>query len=511
MSALAAVDNATIRSLNPITGDVVGEVPVMSAAEVDAVVAEAHHTAAEWGALDARERAAALLRVRQALVDRSRELAETISAETGKPHADAVFEVVAACTHLTYALRHANRALRRRRVPTSPVLVKRAWVEYSPYGVVAAITPWNYPVGIPFQILPFATAAGNTVVMKPSELTPVTGQIVAEVFAASGHELVRAVTGEAVTGEALVRSDVGKIAFTGSAATGRHILRTAADNLTPVVLELGGKDPMIVTDGADVARAARSAVGGTFSNSGQTCMAIERVFTTPGAYGPFVDAALAATAELRQGTAPSDHVGSLTQPGAAARIEKIVRRAEEQGARVLTGGKRRSDLGEEFFEPTVLVDVDPSMDLMAEETFGPVLPIVKVRSVEEAVRLANDCDYGLSSSVFADDASEARTIASRLMSGSVNVDDALVGSGIPALPFGGVKNSGFGRLQGEEGLREFSHARSVVESRFPRLPGLAAGMFTGNRPDPNVVHRGLGAVYSVGIRAKVAALVGRRS
>lgn len=510
MSALATVSEREIRSFDPRDGSLVGTVPVMTPPEVHETVAAAHGTAATWGALDVRDRCHALLRVRQALVDRARPIAETLSAETGKPLTDAYFEILAGATLLTYVVRVTRRALRPRRVPTGPIWGKRAWVEYAPYGVVGMISPWNYPLGIPFQVLPFAAAAGNAIVMKPSELTPITGRLIGEVFDASGHELVRVVTGEGETGEALVRSDIGKLAFTGSAATARRILAAAADNLTPVVMELGGKDPMIVTDGADVANAARSAVGATFSNAGQTCMAVERVFVTPGAYDRFVDAVLAETARIRQGPGAVDHLGPMIQAGQPERLEWVVRDAVGQGARVLTGGRPRPDLGESYFEPTVLTDVTPAMPVMQDETFGPVLPVMKVRDVEEAVQLANDCDYGLSSSVFAADRAEARAIASRLVTGGANLDDALVGSGIPALPFGGVKDSGFGRLQGEEGIREFCRVRSVVESRFPRIPPLAASMFTGNRPDPELLRRAAGVLFGTGVRNRVDALLGRR-
>ncbi len=510
MSALATVSEQEIRSLDPRDGTVVGTVPVMAPSEVRDAVAAAHETAARWGALDVRERCRALLHVRQALVDHAQPLAETLSAETGKPLADASFEVLAGATLLTYAIRTGPRALRPRRVPTAPMVAKRAWVEYAPYGVVGMISPWNYPIGIPFQVLPSALVSGNAVVMKPSELTPITAQLLAEVFDASGHDLVRVVTGAAKTGDALVRSDIGKLAFTGSAGTARRILAAAAERLTPVVMELGGKDPMIVTDGADIANAAKSAVGATFSNAGQTCMAVERVFVTPGAYDQFVDAVVAETAEIRQGSGPTDHIGPMTQPGQPERLAGIVNDATDAGARVLAGGKPRRDLGDAYFEPTVLVDVDPSMPVMREETFGPILPIMRVRDLDEAVELANDCDYGLSSSVFASDRDQSRAIASRLVTGGVNLEDALVGSGIPALPFGGVKDSGFGRLQGEEGIREFCHVRSVVETRFPRMAPLAASMFTGTRPSPEIIRRAAGVLYGVGVRNRLEALLGRR-
>lgn len=504
--ALAALHEDRIDSMNPATGELLGSAPVMGADEVMRVVREARQEAAGWSRLSLAQRAAHLRKIRGAIVDRAEDLARLTSAETGKPLPDAFLEVFAWCVGLTYAAKQGPRALRARRVSSSPMVLKKALITYEPYGVIGMIAPWNFPIAIPAQVIPFALLAGNTVVLKPSELTPLTGVLLAEVINSAGMRLVHVVTGEGRTGEALVRSGVEKIEFTGSAATARRILAAAADTLTPVVLELGGKDPMIVAEGADVEKAAKTAVGTAFTNSGQFCMAIERVFATRGVYDRFVDAAVAAAREIKQGTGPDANVGSMTRPQQIDVIERRLAEATAKGARVLVGGRRSATLGENFFEPTVVVDVDPAMELMREETFGPVLPIMRVDSVDEAVRLANDSDYGLNASVFAPSMAEARAIARRLVTGGVNLNDAVIGTAIPALPFGGEKSSGFGRLQGEEGFREFSRTKTISENRFGKT-SVAAAMFTGKRPKPGTLLKAMRVMYGSG--GRMGALFGR--
>ncbi|HJR19286.1 MAG TPA: aldehyde dehydrogenase family protein [Actinomycetota bacterium] len=508
--ALAAIHDDRIESMNPATGEILGSTPLMGADQVAAAVRSARDDAAPWAKLSLGARAGHLLRIRGAIVDRAEDLGRIVAAETGKPLPDAIFEVFAWCTLLTYAAKVAPRALRRRTVSTKPMVLKRAWITYEPYGVVGMIAPWNFPLGIPAQVIPSALAAGNTVVFKPSELTPLSGVLLGEVINSAGRRLVHVVTGDGRTGEALVRGGVDKLEFTGSPGTARRILAAAAETLTPVVLELGGKDPMIVSEGADIAKAARAAVGTSFTNSGQFCMAIERVFVTNNAYDRFVEQAVAVTKEIRQGTDNQSNIGSMTRPQQIDVIEKRLADATSKGARILTGGRRKTELGENFFEPTVVVDVDPRMELMREETFGPVLSIMKVESVDEAVRIANDTDYGLNASVFSASAADARRIARRLVAGGVNINDAVIGSGIPALPFGGEKSSGFGRLQGEEGLREFSRTKTITESRLPRGPSIAAAMFTGKRPKPEALLRMMRLMYGSGARERLKALKRRK-
>ncbi|MGH2785739.1 MAG: aldehyde dehydrogenase family protein [Actinomycetota bacterium] len=508
--ALAAIHDDRIESMNPATGEILGSVPQMGPDEVAKTVRAARDDAVPWAKLSLNARGAHLLKIRGAIVDRAEELAKIVAAETGKPLPDALFETFAWCTMLTYSAKAAPRALRRRSVSTKPLVLKRAWVTYEPYGVIGMIAPWNFPLGIPAQVIPSALAAGNTVVFKPSELTPLSGVLLGEIINSAGRRLVHVVTGDGRTGEALVRGGVDKLEFTGSPGTARRILAAAAETLTPVVLELGGKDPMIVAEGADIAKAARAAVGTSITNSGQFCMAIERVFVTNNAYDRFVEQAVAVAKEMRQGTDNESNIGSMTRPQQIDVIEARLADATAKGARILTGGKRNAALGGNFFEPTVVVDVDPRMELMREETFGPVLSIMRVESVDEAVRIANDTDYGLNASVFSASTAEARRIARRLIAGGVNINDAVMGSGIPALPFGGEKSSGFGRLQGEEGLREFSRTKTITEGRFGRGPSVAAAMFTGKRPSPDAILRGMRLMYGKGARNRLKGLRKKR-
>lgn len=477
----------TIESTDPRNGNVVGRVPVHDEAAVEAAVDRARVSQAAWGARTPSERAVHLRRVRAGLARRSKDLAEVIAAETGKPDFDAMAEVLSCCVLLTQVIRRAPKVLAVERVSSFPLYVKRAEIRYEPYGVVGVISPWNYPAFVPVQALSSVLAAGNTAVLKPSELTPLTGLLLGEIINDAGIPLVEVVTGDGATGAALSGSAVDKIAFTGSPATAKRILRTAADRLTPTVMELGGKDAMILCDDADVERAARTAVAGCFANAGQTCIAVERVLVTPANHAAFRDAAVLAGSRLVVGPDRSSDVGAITQPSQIDVIEQRIADAVGEGAEVILGGSRRSDLGESFFEPTIVDNVRPTMALAREETFGPVLSVMPVADVDEAVRVANDCEYGLAGSVFGRDRSVVEDVVRRFSTGAVSVNDALVTALLPSLPFGGVRSSGFGRLHGDAGIREFAVPKAVAGDRFPRLPGLTGSMFGSIRPTSSQV------------------------
>lgn len=472
-----------LASTDPRNGRTIGIVPVHDADDVASAVERARSNQRSWGELPAARRADHLRRVRARLAARAHELADVISAETGKPAFDAMAEVLSCCVLLTHTVRRAPKVLAPERVSSFPLYIKRAEIRYEPYGVVAVISPWNYPAFVPMQALCGVLAAGNTAVLKPSELTPLTGVLLAELVNDAGHRLVEVVTGDGSTGAALSASAVDKIAFTGSPGTARRILRAAADNLVPTVMELGGKDAMIVADDADVGRAARTAVAACFANAGQTCIAVERVLVTPRNHTAFRDAAVEAARTLTVGAGPNCDVGAITQKAQLDVIESRLRDAVQNGATIVLGGRRRDDLGDSFFEPTIVDLVRPDMALAREETFGPVLSIVPVDDIDEAVSVANDCDYGLAGSVFGRDRAAVADVVDRFSTGAISVNDALVTAAMPALPFGGVRNSGFGRLHGDAGIREFAVPKAVAGSRLPAVPGVTAAMFGSLRPN----------------------------
>jgi acyl-CoA reductase-like NAD-dependent aldehyde dehydrogenase len=341
-------------------------------------------------------------------------------------------------------------------------------VYYKPHGVVGFITPWNYPLLNAFNDLIPALIAGNTVVLKPSEVTPFTAEYGLNLMYQVGipRDVIQMVTGDGRTGEALIDS-VDFISFTGSTATGRKVAVRAAERLIPYSLELGGKDPLIVLKDADLDLAASGALTGAMENAGQTCISIERVYVEAPVYDQFVSRILEYAQRMKLGAEDDfdTHVGSLTNERELRRTEEHVRDALEKGARVLFGGKPRPDLGRLFFEPTVLVDVDHSMKVMQEETFGPLLPIMRVRDADEAVRMANDNEYGLSACIYTRDLKRGEQLATRIDSGDVVLNRPQMTFGTLAVPMGGVKNSGVGRRNGPEGLLRFVKPQSIVVDR----------------------------------------------
>ncbi len=454
-----------VESLNPATGEILGTVPVAGPDEVAAAVARAREASHRWSHMGFSARRDELVAFRRALASRAEEMAELIHRENGKPRLDGLLETMMALGHLHHAALRAEKALRTRKVSSGLMANFRSTVSYHPLGVVGVIGPWNYPLFTPMGSIAYALAAGNAVIFKPSELTPLVGQLLGEIACASiaVPDVLQVVTGDGRTGAALARAEVNKVAFTGSTATGKKVMAAAAERLTPVLMELGGKDPMIVAEDADIDKAAEAAVWGALTNAGQACTSIERIFVVEPVYDRFVEKVLGEARQVRWGADDEAHIGVITMPRQVDIIREQLEDAVARGAKVLLGGPE--EIRGNFVPPTVLVDVKPDMRIMTEETFGPVVPIVRVRDCDQALEQANASRYGLGSSVFGK--ARAREVAEQIRAGMTSINSALALAGVTSLPFGGVGDSGFGRIHGDEGLREFARTKATAEERFP--------------------------------------------
>ncbi|MGH3542756.1 MAG: aldehyde dehydrogenase family protein, partial [Mycobacterium sp.] len=430
-----------------------------------AAVVRAREAAAWWGGLGFAERRRRLLSWRSALTRRIDELAGLITAETGKPRDDARLECVLVVAHLDWAARHAEKVLRRRRVASGLLMLQEAsTVEYQPCGVIGVIGPWNYPAHTPMGSISYALAAGNAVVFKPSELTPGVGRALAESLArvVPEHPLLQIVTGFGETGAALCRSGVDKLAFTGSAATAKKVMATCAETLTPVVLECGGKDALLVDSDADLAAAADAAVWGAMANAGQTCVGVERVYVVVDVAQELTDRIVAQTRRLRTGGEPSADLGPITRPDQVEVIRGHLADALARGGTALVGGAE--SVRAPYVEPVVLADVPDTSTAVTDETFGPTVTLHRVANLDDAVGLVNAGRYGLGAAVFS--GRRGMEIAGRLRCGMVAVNSVISYAAVPALPFGGVGDSGFGRVHGADGLREFTRVQAVTRRRF---------------------------------------------
>lgn len=472
-------ENVTFDSYNPANDDIVGTWPIRSQADVRAAVDHARSEASWWGSLTFAERKEILLTWRSVITRRMAQLSELVHRETGKPVPDAQLEIVLAIDHIAWAARHAKKVLAPRRVAPGLLMANQAaQVEYRPFGVIGVIGPWNYPVFTPLGSITYALAAGNTVVFKPSEFTPGVGVWLADTLAeVTGRQILQTVTGLGETGSALSAAGVDKLAFTGSAATGKKVMASCASTLTPVVIEAGGKDAMIVDDDADLAAAAEAAVWAGMSNAGQTCIGIERVYVHERVFDDFVDALTRHARHLRAGSDADASYGPMTMPTQADVVRQHVREAVERGARVILGDP--DAIGERTIQPMILSHVPDDALEMCVETFGPTLAVNPVRDMDEAVSRTNATDYGLAGAVFAK--KRGVQIARQIRSGMTSVNSVVAFAGVPSLPFGGVGQSGFGRIHGADGLREFCFAKSLTRQRF--APPLAVTSFPRNPRD----------------------------
>lgn len=474
-------------SYDPATGEELGRAPLRSSEEVRAAVERARAAQKSWAALSFRERGAYILRAREIALAEMDEIAHLISRETGKPAAEALsMEIVPTLDLMRFFARRAERMLRPEKIDIGlyGLLGRASHIEYRPLGVVGVIAPWNFPWAIPLGEVVMALTAGNTVVLKPSELTPLVALRMCDAFRRAGlpEGALEIVTGDGSTGAALVEARVDKIMFTGSVATGRRVAEAAARRLTPVVLELGGKDPFIVFEDADLEAASSAAVWGAFANAGQACASVERCYVHESVYEDFLSRVSAKTRELRQdvGSRAFADVGAMSSERQMRTVEEHVREAVERGARLIAGGKRAriGDARETvdaqtsgfFYEPTLLADVDHAMLVMREETFGPVLPLMTFKTEEEAVRLANDSPFGLTASLWTRSIRRGRRVASRIEAGTVMINEVLYTHGVAQTPWGGVKESGLGRTHGRLGLLELVAPVHVHTNRLARVP-----------------------------------------
>ena len=461
-----------IEVTNPATGEVAGTVPKLSPEQVADMVARARAAQPAWEALGFRERARIFQRAKQWMLDNRERMAQTIISETGKTYEDAGLEISVAIESFGFWAKRAAHYLKDERVRTrSPMLLgRKIVVRHEALGVVGVIGPWNYPLVNAFCDAVPALMAGNSVVLKPSSDTPLTSVLTGEMMRECGlpEDVLLIATGGRHAAEALI-DEADFIMFTGSTETGRKVMERGAKSLTQVSLEMGGKDPMLVLSDANLERAANAAAYYSMLNSGQVCISAERAYVEEPIYDRFVEMVTERVKNLRQGK-PGEpgtvEVGAITTPSQVDLIESHVKDAVDKGARVTTGGRRGEGPGD-YFEPTVIADADHSMTCMTEETFGPTLPIMKVRDADEAVRMANDSPFGLQGSVWTGNKSRGEEIARRVEAGAVLVNDAMINYAAFGAPMSGWKESGVSGRHGAMGIRKYCRTQTIVTNRFP--------------------------------------------
>jgi len=471
--ATQAISVETLPSYNPATGEVIEEVPRTHPEEIPSIVARAKSAQEKWRESSIAKRCALLTHLKQTILAARNGLAAIIVRESGKPHVEALFsDVFVSLDTAAYYAASLPKLVKPERVPhhSSAAKLKSGRLFYEPLGVVGIVSSWNYPLAIPMGQIIAAVAAGNAVVCKTSDFTPKCGGAIQEMFTRAGFpdSLVNIVQGGAEMGQALIDARPDKVLFTGSVATGRRVAEACARNLIPSVLELGGKDAMLVLADANLDVASSAALWGSFTNCGQVCLSVERLFVERSVSEKFLALCVEKTKSLRLGNGadPTTDVGPLIRPQHVQRMKDLLADATSRGAKILCGGNARADLGPCFFEPTVIAGVDSSMRLFQEETFGPILAVQTVDDSDEAVRRANDSPFTLAASVWTVDNARGRAIASRLRAGAVMVNDAISYFAIAEAPHGGCNASGWGRTHGRAGFLE------MVQPKYIDVDGL---------------------------------------
>jgi acyl-CoA reductase-like NAD-dependent aldehyde dehydrogenase len=474
-----AVLEKMVVSTNPATGEVLGEIPCVTEEEVHAAVQRARRAQPKWQARPVAERIHFLRRFQELLRDRAREVGQLISREAGKPTVEAIStEVMVVLDAAEFCIRTAHRFLRDQPLAHGSLAMKtkRGMLVREPYGVIGIISPWNYPFSTPAVETLAALAMGNAVVIKPSEFTPLAALELQKIIHATGIDshLLQVVVGEGPAGAALLNSGIDKAIFTGSVATGKRVAEVAARHLLPVVLELGGKDPMLVLPDADLDVVTSGALWGAFMNAGQTCLSVERCYVHRSIYEPFLRMMTEKINRLRIGVGLDSEVemGPLINQRQLLTVERHVEDAVQRGARLLAGGRRLTELGPNFYAPTLLADVTPDMAVIREETFGPVLPVAPFDTVEQAIELSNDSEFGLAASVWTKNRHKGEAIARQIKAGTVMVNDMISCFGISEAPHGGFKQSGIGRTHGEMGLAEMVQVKYIDSDLLPNMPKL---------------------------------------
>jgi len=459
------------RLRSPVSREPIGELECMTAEDVGHAVERARKAQPAWAERSVAERAAVLRRALDWLLENHERVTDTVIRETGKTPTEAfAMEVFASCDALNYYAKNAARFLRPRkeRIHGLLGLAKQLRIAYKPLGVVGVIVPWNGPFVLGLNPTAQALVAGNAVVLKGSEVTPWSTALVGEVFAAAGlpEGVLEILMGDGETGAALVESGVDKIAFTGSVATGRKVAEACGRQLVPVTLELGGKDAMIVCADADLDRAAAGALLGSCMNTGQYCCGTERIYAVSDVHDAFVEKVVEGARALRQVDRGESDIGAIFWDRQIDTIDAHVRDAVAKGATVRLGGRRNPALTGLYYEPTVLTDVTHDMDVMTHETFGPIVSVMRVSDEEEALQRANDSRYGLNGNVWTRDKEKGFRLAERMETGGVCINDMALTYGVPEAPFGGVKQSGVGQVNGAVGVRGYCHAHPMIVDRF---------------------------------------------